>query len=87
MFKYVGAFVLVVSMLSLQGCGAALLVGAIAYADKENKEAKKDFELINIERETAGLEPLNWEEYKHGREAKTEKETKSQVESAADDKQ
>ncbi len=61
--------VLLAAAIGLQGCAVAALIGASAYAAKEDKNSKLDFERLNLDREKAGLEPLNWSDYKRGREA------------------
>ncbi len=62
--------VLLAAAIGLQGCAVAALVGASAFAAKADKDSKLEFERLNLDREKAGLEPLNWSEYKEGREAK-----------------
>jgi len=64
-------------MVTLQGCAVAALVGAAGYTDKQNKAAKRDFQYLNLDREKAGLEPLTWDEYKHGHNADKEGEAKN----------
>jgi len=59
---------ILVLSLTLSGCAAAL-VGGLLYKSAKSKEAKAEFlsnlQQINLEREKAGLEPLNTCEEKY----------------------
>jgi hypothetical protein len=60
MYRIVAA---VMMLLALNGC-AAVLVGGLIYHDSKTRDQRlaftKDFQDQNLEREKAGLKPLDW---------------------------
>lgn len=81
MRKFSLVLILLIPMVILQGCAVAALVGAAGYTDKQNKAAKRDFQYLNLERQKAGLEPLTWDEYKHGDDVNKDDDTKDTTDS------